>query len=59
VVDGDRLWIETIRDVKPGEELAYDYAYELDEPHTPELQARFPCRCGAKRCRGTILIHKK
>src|SRR3982751_4716969 len=29
VVEGDRIWIETIRDVQPGEELAYDYAYEL------------------------------
>lgn|ERR1043166_804827 len=58
VIDGDRLWIETIRNIKPGDELAYDYAYELDEPHTPELQARFPCNCGAKRCRGSILIRK-
>jgi SET domain-containing protein len=59
VVDDGRLWIETIRNVQPGEELAYDYEYELDEPHTAEAQARYPCRCGAKRCRGTILIRKK
>ena len=35
VVDDDRIWIETIRDVQPGEELAYDYAYELAERHSP------------------------
>ena len=29
VVEDKRLWIETIRDVEPGEELAYDYAFVL------------------------------
>src|ERR1051326_6652248 len=38
IVDDGRLWIETIRDVDVGEELAYDYEYELDEPHTSEAQ---------------------
>src|SRR5438477_7061743 len=27
VIDDGRIWIETIRDVDVGEELAYDYAY--------------------------------
>src|ERR1043166_9698653 len=31
VIDGDRLWIETIRNIKPGDELAYDYAYRSEE----------------------------
>src|SRR5439155_24845553 len=35
VVDDDRIWIESIRGVRPGEELAYDYAYELEERHSP------------------------
>jgi SET domain-containing protein len=56
VVEDDRIWIETIRDVAPGEELAYDYAYVLDEPHTAAAKRRYPCHCGAARCRGTILI---
>jgi uncharacterized protein len=58
VVDGDRIWIETIRDVAPGEELAYDYAYLLEERHTPAAKRRFPCHCGAPTCRGTILAKK-
>ncbi|MDQ6828496.1 MAG: SET domain-containing protein-lysine N-methyltransferase [Gemmatimonadota bacterium] len=58
VLDGGRIWIETIRDVEPGEDLAYDYAYELDEPHTPAAKRKYPCSCGARRCRGTILIDK-
>jgi hypothetical protein len=55
---GDRMWLVSIRDIRPGEELAYDYAIELDERHTPAVKARFPCRCGARRCRGSILRPK-
>ena len=39
VVDDGRIWIETIRDIEPGEELAYDYAYVLEERHTPAREA--------------------
>lgn len=58
VIENKRIWIETIRDVKPGEELAYDYAYELVERHTPAAKRRFPCHCGAATCRGTMLARK-
>ena len=59
VIDDGRIWIETIRDVEPGEELAYDYAYMLEERHTPAAKRRFPCHCGAAMCRGTILAKKR
>jgi hypothetical protein len=59
VIDEGRIWIETIRDVASGEELAYDYAYVLEERHTPAAKRRFPCHCGAARCRGTILAKKR
>jgi SET domain-containing protein len=59
VIDDARIWIETIRDIAPGEELAYDYAYILDERHTPAAKKRFPCFCGALSCRGTILGKKR
>ena len=58
VIDDKRIWIETIRDVVPGEELVYDYAYVLEERHTPAAKRRFPCTCGAATCRGTILARK-
>jgi SET domain-containing protein len=58
VIDG-RIWIESIRDIAPGEELAYDYAYVLEERHTPAAKRRFPCHCGAATCRGTILAKKR
>lgn len=59
VIDDGRIWIETIRDVAAGEELAYDYAYILDERHTPAAKRRFPCMCGSANCRGTILGKKR
>jgi SET domain-containing protein len=59
VIDDGRIWIETIRDVEPGEELAYDYAYILEVRHTTAAKKRFPCHCGAVRCRGTILAKKR
>ncbi|MFN8582741.1 MAG: SET domain-containing protein-lysine N-methyltransferase [Gemmatimonadaceae bacterium] len=59
VVDDDRIWIDTIRDIEAGEELAYDYAYVLPERHTPAAKRRFPCSCGAARCRGSILKPKR
>lgn len=59
VVDDGRIWIETIRDVSPGEELAYDYAFELEERHTPAAKRRYPCSCGSAKCRGTILVKRR
>lgn len=59
VVDGGRIWIDTIQDIEVGEELVYDYAYTLAERHTPAAKARYPCSCGAVTCRGTILAKKR
>lgn len=59
VIDGGRIWIETIHDIEPGEELVYDYAYVLEERHTAAAKRRYPCHCGAITCRGTILAKKR
>ena len=59
VVEDARLWVETLRDVAPGEELTYDYAFVLAERHTPAAKRRYPCACGAPTCRGTILARKR
>jgi SET domain-containing protein len=59
VIEEGRIWIEAIRDIAPGEELAYDYEYELPQRHTPALKRRFACNCGARNCRGTLLIRKR
>src|SRR5262245_54554072 len=46
---GRIIWIVAMRDIQAGEELTYNYGYELnDEPAEP-------CHCGAKHCCGYIL----
>jgi SET domain-containing protein len=57
-VDG-RVFIEAIRDIRPGDELTYDYRMFLEERHTPALKREFRCNCGARRCRGTLLFSKR
>ncbi len=59
VVEDDRIWIETIREVVPGEELPYDYAFILPERHSPAAKKRYPCNCGSTNCRGTMLARKR
>lgn len=59
IVEGGRIWIETLRTIEPGEELTYDYELVLDEPHTKAAKARYPCRCGAPTCRGTMLARRR
>ncbi len=53
--DGGRIFIKARRKIRAGEELNYDYGLVIDEPLTPELKADYPCWCGSKNCRGTLL----
>ncbi len=57
-VDG-RVFIKALRDLKPGEELFYDYGLVIDDRYTPALKKQYECRCGARRCRGTMLAPKR
>lgn len=47
-IDNDAIWIGSLRKIKKGEELFYNYGFDLEsyEDH--------PCRCGSKRCIGYI-----
>jgi len=54
----DRVIIETLRPIKAGEELSYNYAITLDERHTPRLKKKWECRCGSTHCAGTMLGRK-
>jgi uncharacterized protein len=59
VEEDGRIFIDAIRDIERGEELVYDYNYVLDEPHNAANKKIYPCNCGAKKCRGTILARKR
>jgi len=55
-----RIWIESIKDIPKGAELAYDYAFEDDKKYTREdYLDKYGCRCGSANCRGTIVETKK
>ena len=53
-----RIFIKARRNIAAGEELNYDYGLIIDERYTKKLKAEYPCWCGAKKCRGTLLAPK-
>jgi SET domain-containing protein len=59
VEDDKRIFIESIRDIKAGEELGYEYNITFEERHTKALKDRYKCLCGNKNCRGTLLGDKR
>ena len=59
VIEDRRIYIDSLRDIAPGEELTFDYHFVTQDRHTPAVKRRFPCRCGAPSCRGTLLKKKR
>ena len=57
--DSGQVFLMALRNIKPGEELFFDYGLVIEERYTPALKKRFECRCGAKTCRGTMLAPKR
>ena len=55
----DRVFIETIKAVKAGQELTYNYGITLEVPHSKRLKKIWACHCGAKSCTGTLLQPKR
>ena len=55
----DRVFVEAIRAIKPGDELFYNYGITLAEAQTARLKKIWECRCGAKKCTGTMLQPKR
>jgi SET domain-containing protein len=52
---GKQIFIEAIRTIQAGEELAYDYRIQRDADDPADIDVVFGCRCGATSCRGSML----
>ena len=48
-VKKNHIWIHALRDIKKGEEITYDYNFDVE--HYEE----YPCRCGSANCVGYIV----
>lgn len=46
------IWIVAIKDIKKGEEVKYNYGYDLED------YSEHPCKCGAKNCVGYIVAEE-
>jgi SET domain-containing protein len=47
--ENGRIWIVAFRDIRAGEELTFNYGYDLED------YCEHPCRCGAAECVGLIV----
>lgn len=47
VIEESHIYYVTKRDIKAGEELYIDYAFDADDPAEP-------CHCGSPHCRGVM-----
>ena len=50
---GDRIFIYAMRDIEAGEELSFDYGFDL------ECYEDHPCRCGSDNCIGYIVSQEQ
>lgn len=48
-IEGKRIFIYALRDIEEGEELTFDYGFDI------ECYDDHPCRCGAENCVGYIV----
>lgn len=59
-LENGHIYIEAIKSIPEGAELAYDYMLERGGGGTRrEWENRYPCNCGSAKCRGTLLAPKK
>ena len=50
-INDDRIWISSIKNIKKGTELSYDYGYEFDKDDYKD----HICKCGSNKCIGFII----
>ncbi|MDV2128311.1 MULTISPECIES: SET domain-containing protein [Burkholderia] len=55
VESNNRIIIEVIPDIAPGDELSLDYELEAVGSNSEKVRQEYACHCGGARCRGTML----
>lgn len=50
--DEDHIYIVAERDIRPGDEVTFNYGYSLDSYRD------YPCKCGTKNCVGYIVAEE-
>jgi len=53
IIDG-KVWLDTIKDIKKGEELSFNYGFDIDKENPYDFK-KHPCRCGSQNCVRYIL----
>lgn len=51
-IEDGRVWVAALRDIRAGEELTYNYCYDLEDWREQ------PCRCGSPNCVGFIVAEE-
>jgi hypothetical protein len=54
-IERGHIYIKAIKAIAPETELTYDYRFDWQDEYEPEDIRYYACRCGSKKCRGTIL----
>jgi SET domain-containing protein len=52
-IEGRKIFIHSLRDIQPGEELTFDYGFDVD------CYKDHPCRCGKPECVGYIVSREQ
>lgn len=51
-MEEERIWIYAVRELRAGEELTFNYGYDLQD------YEEHPCRCGAPECLGFMVAQE-
>ncbi len=51
-IHGDQIWIVALRTIEPGEEITFNYCYDI------ENYEEHPCSCGAAKCVGYMVAEE-
>jgi uncharacterized protein len=51
-LQGGRIWVVARRDIRAGEEITFNYGFDLED------YRNYPCNCGARDCVGFIVAEE-